>query len=251
MLELHQKEVLMENTNLGEMNYAPFAKRYAAMIRHKLHNAYYERPATLSLLPDVKDLIILDAGCGSGINTVWLLEHGATVTALDATPEFVEMTRVNSGQKENVMQWDLEQPLTFADKNSFDLILCSLVLDYIKDWLPVFQEFQRILKPAGRLVFSCGNPASDFYHEWPKDNYFEITYHEKDWEGFGEPYPLIRSYRRPLQAILNPLIQAGFMLEQVLEPQPSRDFPINPSNKKNFEHLMRQPCFLHIRAIRK
>jgi SAM-dependent methyltransferase len=238
----------MGKDNLGEINYTPFASRYADRIRSKPHNAYYERPATLSLLPDVKDLKVLDAGCGSGINTVWLLEHGASVIAVDATPDFVKMTEEQVGGKGEVLQWDIQEPLSFANDATFDLVLCSLVLDYIKDWLPVFQEFQRLLKSGGALVFSCGNPASDFYHEWPQDDYFEVTLHEKEWEGFGKPYPLIRSYRRPLQAVLNPLIQAGFLLDRVLEPQPSQDFPVNAANKEIYEDLMRHPCFLHIRA---
>jgi hypothetical protein len=40
--------------SLGEKNYEQFAQRYAAKVETKAHNAYYERPATLSLLPNVR-----------------------------------------------------------------------------------------------------------------------------------------------------------------------------------------------------
>ena len=46
--------------------YEVLAERYAAIVDSKGENAYVERPATLSLLPDVKGKRILDAGCGPG-----------------------------------------------------------------------------------------------------------------------------------------------------------------------------------------
>ena len=39
---------------------------YSAENEINLHNAYYERPATLALAGDVAGRRILDAGCGSG-----------------------------------------------------------------------------------------------------------------------------------------------------------------------------------------
>ena len=46
--------------------YQELARAYADKIDTKPHNAYYERPAMLSLLPEVKDKKVLDAGCGFG-----------------------------------------------------------------------------------------------------------------------------------------------------------------------------------------
>lgn len=46
--------------------YERLADAYAEMIDAKPHNAYLERPATLSLLPDVEGKRVLDAGCGTG-----------------------------------------------------------------------------------------------------------------------------------------------------------------------------------------
>ena len=51
---------------LGRRNYAQFAERYAAMTPSKPHNAFYDRPAMQSLLPDVAGRDVLDAGCGPG-----------------------------------------------------------------------------------------------------------------------------------------------------------------------------------------
>lgn len=125
--------------SLGEQNYQNFAERYAAAIETKPHNAYYERPATLSLLPNVAGLRVLDAGCGPGIYTQWLLDRGAKVVACDVTPKMVEITRQRVGDLAEVYCADLDRPLSFARDGEFDLVVCPLVLDYLLDWFPVFK----------------------------------------------------------------------------------------------------------------
>jgi SAM-dependent methyltransferase len=244
--------------SLGEQNYEQFAERYAAAVETKAHNAYYERPATLSLLPNVQGLQVLDAGCGPGLYVEWLLKHGAQVVACDVTPKMLEIVqrRINHAlpkalhEQVEIRQADLTYPLTFASDAAFDLVLCPLVLDYIADWQPVFKEFFRVLRSGGLLVFSCGHPTGDFLYTQRKQlspgNYFNIEKIVMEWRGFGEPFPLITSFRRPLQAILNPLAQAGFVLDQILEPQPVAQF--QTANPEDYEKLMREPGFLCIRA---
>src|SRR5688572_14833834 len=172
------------------------------MVDTKPHNAYYERPATLSLLPDVRGLRVLDAGCGPGVYAEWLVNHGAKVVAFDVTPQMVEFTRRRVGQRlESVLVADLNKPLDFAETASFDLVICPLVMDYIEDWQPVFVEFFRILKPGGLFVYSAGHPASSWAYRL-RDNYFDIELKEELWRGFGKPYPILKVFYRPLSAMI-------------------------------------------------
>jgi 2-polyprenyl-3-methyl-5-hydroxy-6-metoxy-1,4-benzoquinol methylase len=64
--------------------YDVLADAYAAQADTKPHNAYYERPATMSLIEEVDGRNILDAGCGPGVYSKWLLDRGAQVVAIDA-----------------------------------------------------------------------------------------------------------------------------------------------------------------------
>ena len=244
--------------SLGEQNYEPFAERYAAAVETKAHNAYYERPATLSLLPNVQGLRVLDAGCGPGIYTEWLLLHGAQVVACDVTPKMLEITtrRIlkalssSDQQRFESHRADLTQPLVFAAEATFDLVLCPLVLDYIANWQPVFEEFFRVLQPGGILIFSCGHPTGDFLYTQRKQltpgNYFEVEQFVTQWKGFGESYPVITSYRRPLMAMLNPLAKARFVLDEILEPKPSAQF--QAADPEDYEKLQREPGFICFRA---
>jgi SAM-dependent methyltransferase len=46
--------------------YETLAEPFVARVDTKPQNAYYEGPATLALLPDVRGKRVLDAGCGPG-----------------------------------------------------------------------------------------------------------------------------------------------------------------------------------------
>jgi hypothetical protein len=56
------------------------------------------------------------------------------------------------------------------------------------------------------------------------------------------------SYRRPLAALLNPLVEAGFELDRVLEPTPTERF--REEAPEDYEELSRQPGFLCVRAAK-
>jgi ubiquinone/menaquinone biosynthesis C-methylase UbiE len=53
---------------------------------------------------------------------------------------------------------DLSRPLPFAD-DTFDDVVVSLVLHYLRDWTAPLAELRRVLKPGGRLVLSVNHPV--------------------------------------------------------------------------------------------
>jgi ubiquinone/menaquinone biosynthesis C-methylase UbiE len=227
--------------------YNELAEAYAALVDTKPHNAYYERPATLSLLPDVNGKRILDAGCGPGVYSEWLVAHGAIVVALDANEKMVALARQRLGEMVQVLQANLEAPLDFLADGSFDIVVCPLVMDYIKEWEPTLKEFHRILRTQGCLVFSMEHPYMKYATHHLMSNYFKVERVEYVWRGFGKPVN-VPSYRRPLSGVINPLLQAGFILEQILEPIPTEEFW--ERDPEDYEELMRSPGFMCIKALK-
>jgi SAM-dependent methyltransferase len=219
------------------------ARKYAETVDTKPWNAYFERPAVVSLLPALADATVLDAGCGSGWYAEYLIQHGATVTAFDFNAEFVDLTRLRVGARAKVLQADLAEPLSFARKEEYDLVVCPLVMHYLKDWVPTLCEFRRVLKPEGVLVFSTHHPFLDWTY-FKRDSYFASELLEDEWD-IGK----IRFHRRPLTAMSEALESAGFWIERLLEPQPTEDFRrVNP---ERCEHHTRNPLFLVVRAVKK
>lgn len=232
---------------LAQDAYDELAEAYAARIDSKPHNAYYERPATLSLMPEVKGKLVLDAGCGPGVYAEWLVKNGADVVALDANEKMVRLAKQRLGKNAAVLLANLELPLDFLADASFDIILCPLVMDYIKDWERTFREFHRVLRVGGCLVFSIGHPFTE-YDSWRQtSHYFRVEQVDYMWRGFGKAVNM-PSYRRPLSAAINSLIKAGFTLDQVLEPLPTEEF--KQADPDDYEELLRFPCFLCLRALK-
>jgi SAM-dependent methyltransferase len=225
--------------------YERLAAAYAARVETKAHNAFYDRPAVISLLPPVAGQRVLDAGCGPGVYSEWLIERGAEVVGIDVSPKMVQLAERRLQGRARILEADLGQPLDFLESASFDLIVSALALDYVKDWAVVFAEFFRLLRTPGYLVFSVGHPSDDFFDHHSQGNYFELEQVEMEWGGFGVPVR-VPYYRRPLSAMLDPLLEASFMLERLLEPRPVPEF--KEQDAADYEKLMRQPGFICFRA---
>ncbi|MFC4358926.1 class I SAM-dependent methyltransferase [Halobium salinum] len=202
-----------------------------------------EFPATTELIPSVGGKRVLDAGCGHGRYAEWLLDGGADVVAVDASEEMVARARERVGDRAEVRRADLSRSLDFA-ADSFDGIVSGLALHYLEDWRTVFGEFARVLRPAGFLVVSVHHPLDD-YLAFEPENYFETAEERMQWSADGEAVE-VPFYRRPFAETLNPLLENGFALEEVVEPRPRPTF--EEKKPESYEKRLRQPTFLCVRA---
>lgn len=214
------------------------------------HNAYYERPAMIKHLPEkMNQLEILDAGCAAGWYTEYFIKQGAQVTAIDLSPQMVEACKRRVGNKANVLTCDLTETLPFENE-TFDLIVSSLTLHYLDDWAPTFQEFQRVLKPGGNLIFSVHHPFMEFKH-FDRPDYFAHELLMEVWNKQESGPVEVTFYRRPLQEIVN-VTTSHFRIDQIVEPQPSIDRKDKPEATnwytKWFDRLMTHPHFLIVKA---
>ncbi|MFN8372870.1 MAG: class I SAM-dependent methyltransferase [Anaerolineae bacterium] len=223
--------------------YEPFAERYSATIESHPFRIYYEKPATLALLPDVRGKDVLDAGCGPGIYSEWLLQHGARVVAVDYAESFVEITRQRVKGAAKVLRADLSQPLTFAADSTFDIVLSTLTFHYIEDWRALFHELHRVLRPGGVVVFTITHPLSTLATE---RSYFNTELYEMLWTNFGEPYPRINIFRRSLSEMINPIVETGFSIDTIAEPKPVPEYEqVAPEDYAQWSH---EPILLGMRV---
>lgn len=224
-------------------DYDRFASAYTAETEDSLVNAYYERPAILSLAGDVKGRRILDAGCGSGPLFAALRDRGALVTGVDKSAGMLELARRRLGAGARLREADLAAPLPFADA-SFDDVVASLVLHYLEDWGPTLAEFRRVLVPGGRLIVAVDHPFSVYYlrsAQGQEAGYFETRNWTFEWTMSGQKMPM-SFWNRPLHAMTDSFTSAGFRISVISEPLPleaGRD--VDP---EGYRQLTRNPCFL-------
>ena len=200
-------------------DYDSFAEAYSALNETSLLNAYYERPAMLSLAGDVAGRRILDAGCGSGPLAAALRDRGALVTGIDASAGMLALARKRLGDDADLRVVDLRNPLPFPD-GAFDDVVSSLALHYLEDWGPTLAELRRVLSPGGRLIVSVPHPFVDYAIQDPRPDYHATTTCTDDWSPLvGQPAPM-SFWRRPLHAMTDAFTRAGFRLAVISEPQP-------------------------------
>jgi SAM-dependent methyltransferase len=237
----------MADRPLAYDTYEALAESYAARVDTKPHNAYYDRPAIFSLAPPLQGKTVLDAGCGPGAYAERLLGQGATVVCVDASPKMLGFARARLGDRVRFHEADLGKPLDFLADEAFDLVVSPLTLDYIPNWIDVFREFRRVLRPGGALIFSMEHPLSDYLAVRMRI-YFEREVISGTWSGFGEQRVKVSAYRRSMSEVINTLIEAGFAIDRMLEPRPTEEF--KEADRKDYEYLSIRPGFLCVRAVK-
>ncbi len=97
---------------------------------------------------------ILDAGCGNGRYSRFLLRHAdpdAIITSFDLSPRMLNRarTRLGSARVSHALA-DLTR-LPYADA-SFDAVVCGWVLEHLPDPRPGLRELARVLRMGGKLL---------------------------------------------------------------------------------------------------
>jgi ubiquinone/menaquinone biosynthesis C-methylase UbiE len=202
-------------------------------------NAFYERPATIELLGEVSGKRVLEAGCGTGPLTKWLVDNGADVVAFDVSQEMLALARSRLGDRAELHRADLRHPLSFVADASIDIVVASLVFHYLKDWAEPLGELRRVLRPAGKVVLSTHHPAWDWRNHCPED-YFAFLQVSEVWV---ESYP-VTFWRRPLTMITEAIAEAGYVIQRMVEAQP---LPVLAErDPEAYEELSRGPFLLHL-----
>ncbi len=97
---------------------------------------------------------ILDLGCGDGQLTARIVAAGASVTAIDASPQMVEAARLRGLNAHLVDAQALD--LNPAFDRAFDAVFSNAVLHWISDQHSLLSGIHKTLVPGGRLVAEMG-----------------------------------------------------------------------------------------------
>ena len=233
-----------------------FFKKYSEMSRSSqgLKGAG-EWSELQKVLPDFTQKIVLDLGCGYGWHCLYAAENGAEyVLGTDISKKMLETAEEKNNHENVEYRCGAMEDLNLQEE-SFDVVISSLALHYISDIEPLVKKIHQWMKPKGYLVFSVEHPMFTAYgtQDWfygedgsilhfPVDNYFYEG--KRDAVFLGEH---VVKYHRTLTTYLNTLLQNGFEIQHIIEPQPPEDM----MDILGMVDEMRRPMMLIVAAQKK
>jgi ubiquinone/menaquinone biosynthesis C-methylase UbiE len=115
-----------------------------------------EGEAIRSILKGIKVDRILEIGCGTGKNTVWLKNLCTHLHAIDFSSEMLEEARQKI-KNDNIIftEADITKPWAFE---KVDLITCSLVLEHIENLEFIFEQAAKTLNTGGQFYIGELHP---------------------------------------------------------------------------------------------
>lgn len=208
------------------------------------------------MLPNFKDKRVLDLGCGFGWHCRYAVENGAkSVIGIDISQKMLSeaKNKTKCGNIEYICMpiEDIDFP-----EESFEVVISSLALHYIKSFEDVLDRVYKCLSTGGDFVFSVEHPIftaqgpQDWYYDdkgnilhWPVDHYF--TEGIRNAKFLGEE---VIKYHRTLTTYLNSLIKIGFEITDVVEPKPAENML---NTVPGMRDELRRPMMLLVSARKK
>lgn len=121
-----------------------------------------DQKVTQEVLANLHFNSILELGCGTVKNTVFLSRIGTNVHAIDfshgmidTAKEKVQARNVKFSVADLTKRW-------LCDDAEFDLVVCNLVLEHIENISFIFSEAARVLKNRGRFFINELHPFKQY-----------------------------------------------------------------------------------------
>ena len=204
------------------------------------------------LFPEMEGRDVLDLGCGYGWHCRYAADHGArSVLGVDLSEAMIAAAKEKNPHPAITYRVAAIEGYPFPEE-AYDLVVSNLALHYVEDLDEVYRGVHRALREGGVFLFNIEHPtytagvreewitdAAGRVLCWPVDDYYYPGERVTDFLGFP-----VKKYHHTLTQILMGLIEAGFVLEAVVEgaPDPAQlDLP-------GMRDEMRRPMMLLVRA---
>ncbi len=231
---------------------------FAGYSKLERFGAGWERAAEhadlLALLPAIDGRRALDLGCGAGQLARHLATLGAAeVLGVDVSERMLALAQTEWAHPRVTYQRAAVEAVTFPPAR-FDLVVSSLVLHYVDDYRGLVARIAQWLTPGGVLVYSTEHPIytarlpgdgwvldeAGRRVRWGLDRYADEGARDETWFVAG-----VRKVHRTLATLINGLVEAGLVVERVVEPIPDAQWL---RGHPQMADERRRPMFLLVRA---
>ncbi len=197
-------------------------------------------PAMTEACRDVRGLEVLDVGCGAGYFSREMAKRKAKrVVGIDISPNQLMHAKRRDESDDLGIEYvlgDAAEAIENFPEASFDLVTACVSLVDIPDPARVIRGAHRVLCDRGRLVFTNTHPVTDTaFREWHRDehgnkiavkigDYFDETPFVCKWTSDRYKYNFETTGNNfTLQRWMRWVIQAGFILEDFIEPHATEE----------------------------
>ena len=142
----------------------------------------------------LKDIKILDIGCGGGLLSEPMCRLGAKVTGIDASDKNIKIAKLHSKKNNLQIDYFCSSPEKFTAKDKFDVILNMEIVEHVEDVNFFLESCSKLLKKDGIMFVATLNKTlksyifaivgAEYILRW-----LPIGTHE--WEKFIKPEELI------------------------------------------------------------
>ena len=204
----------------------------------------------LQMLGDVAGRDVLEYGCGGAQWSIALAAQGARCTGLDNSARQLAHARdAVAASEANVTLVHASGERTPFANASFDVVFCDHGAMSFADPARTIPEVARILRPGGVFAFSLAHPIHGMAWDDTADAP-SATMHRSYFEAgpLVDPVDGGVSYYAPVSAYVTRLIEYGFTIEKLLEPQPAAGATTTYADFAPYAWARRFPAELLIRA---
>ena len=225
----HDWSALLESLRKKTNTYDRYADLYADQIAKRKTTADTKLASLdlplhylLDYAGDVKNLTVLDAGCGEGHVSRILSNRGAQVTGIDISPRFIDIARSKDEEdKIDFRVHDLSQPMP-QFTGHFDLVVSNLVLNDVPDYMRFISTLGSVVRSGGRVVLSMNNPYSAVPRE-KVDHYFDSGTSIVYWGIYASSGIKVFYYHRTLEDYIAAFRDSGFLLKSLSDVCPTEE----------------------------
>ena len=142
----------------------------------------------------LRNLKILDIGCGGGLLSEPMSRLGADVTGIDASQKNINVAKIHSSKKKLKIKYICSSPEKLNIKEKFDIILNMEIIEHVNDVNIFLKNSSKFLKKNGIMFVATLNKTlksylfaiigAEYFLRW-----LPIGTH--DWEKFVKPDDLI------------------------------------------------------------
>lgn len=176
----------------------------------------------LRLLDSIEGKKVLDIGCGSGHSLLYMNRQGAKdIWGVDLSDKQIERaTEMLSGLDAQLYCAAMEEDIGLPEAY-FDIVYSIYAIGWTVDLDRTFELIYSYLRPGGTFIFSWDHPVC--VHLKSEDGFVslngsyqdESSVHYANFKGEDTPMTIPK---RKFSTYLNALVNVGFMIEQVVEP---------------------------------